>query len=77
MATEYIAVAQSRTGKVHDVAICNSLELARRYADDFAKFAPSHAIITIFKAEPVEKQSGKDGKYRSGTCTTCWTCSAA
>jgi hypothetical protein len=59
MVTEYIAVAQSRTGKVEDLAICNSLALARRYADDFARIAPPHAVITIFKAEPIEKQAGK------------------
>lgn len=59
MPTEWIAVAQSRTGKVEDLAICNSLALARQYADDFARHAPSHAVVTIFQADPIEKQAGK------------------
>lgn len=59
MATEWIAVAQGRTGKIEDIAICNSLDLARRYADDFARIAPPYAVVTIFQAEPVEKQAGK------------------
>ena len=57
--TEYIAVAQDRVGKIEDIAVCNSLELARLYADRFAQSAPTTALIRIFRAEPVEVQTGK------------------
>ena len=57
--TEWIAVAQDRVGKIEDIAICNSLALARQYADNFAKVAPAHATVTIFESRPVEKQAGK------------------
>jgi hypothetical protein len=59
MATEWIAVAQDRVGKVEDIAICNSVELARMYADRFAKQYATHAVIRIFKAEPIEVQAGQ------------------
>lgn len=62
METEWIAVAQDRGGKIEDIAICNSLELARRYADNFASIAPPHVVIRIFESRPVEVQAGRSNK---------------
>ncbi len=59
MAAEYIAIAQDRLGKIEDIAVCNALDLARRYADQFAMSAPHSAVIRIFIAEPIEVQSGR------------------
>jgi hypothetical protein len=58
METEWIVVAQDRSGKVEDIAVCNSLTLARMYSDNFAKTAPAHAVIRIFESRPVEMRNG-------------------
>jgi hypothetical protein len=58
MEVEWIAVAQDRVGKIEDIVICNSVELARKYSEKFAKNAPDTALIRIFRAEAIETRSG-------------------
>ena len=55
---EWIVVAEDRGGKIEDFAVCNSLALARMYADGFAKSAPPRAIISIFESRPIERRNG-------------------
>lgn len=56
---EYLAIAQSMTGKIEDVAICNAYSLAKQYAERFASVAPSDAVVTVYECKEMVVYSGK------------------
>ena len=56
---EYLAVAQSRTGKIEDVALCNAYSLAKRYAEQFASAAPADALVTVYECKQMDVYSGR------------------
>ena len=56
---EYLAVAQSRTGKIEDVALCNAYSLALRYAEQFAAAAPSDALVMVYECKQMSVYSGR------------------
>lgn len=52
-------IGQTPGGRVEDIAVCNSLELARRYADRFAMSTPPIGTVRILESRPVEVQAGR------------------
>lgn len=55
---EWIVVVTDRSGRVGEIAVCNSLKLARIYSDQYASRAMSDSIIRIFEAKPLEVRNG-------------------